>query len=98
LTNPLSGITSITALEFLVLMLYWQAVCGGMELTGICEISTKDLSKIRAIWQFIALGELLAFGSNGQTVCVIGQGDDLQLFAGAIAPPLLYISVELERV
>lgn len=84
-------------------MLYWQAVCGGMEFTGICDISTKELSKIRAIWQFIGqVGEMLAFGSNGQAVCVIGQGDDLQLFAGgrtqqdfdAIAANLLYISIE----
>jgi hypothetical protein len=71
-------------------MLYLQAVWGRMEFAGICDISTKYLSKIRAIWQFIALGELLAFGSNGQAVCVSGQGDDLQLFAGDRTPLALH--------
>lgn len=93
--------------EFLILMLYWQAVWGGMEFTGICDISTKDLSKIRATWQFIGqIGEMLAFGSNGIAACVIGQDDDLQLIVGgrtpqdldAIAANLLGIGIELERV
>ncbi|HKB37205.1 MAG TPA: hypothetical protein VKD72_12185, partial [Gemmataceae bacterium] len=42
--------------EFLLLMLHWQACCGGMPCTGSADISTAALACIQAEWRFI--GEL----------------------------------------
>jgi hypothetical protein len=70
--------------EFLVMMLHWQAVCGGMPFIGAADISSAALGRIRADWRFVGqMGELLAFARDGGAACVIGEGEALQLFAGS---------------
>ena len=69
--------------EFLVVMLYWQAVNGGLDYVGLTDISSKQLAKFRAGWQTIGrVGQLVAFGGEGRAACVVGEGKELQLFVG----------------
>jgi hypothetical protein len=42
--------------EFLLVMLHWQAVCGGMRFTGSADISPKALILIRATWSLVGEG------------------------------------------
>jgi hypothetical protein len=70
--------------EFLLVMLHWQAVCGGMKFTGSADISPKALTLIRATWSLVGeVSELWAFASDGKAACVIGEGETRQLFVGA---------------
>jgi hypothetical protein len=39
--------------EFLLMMLRWQAVCGGMAFTAGADISPETLTRIRASWTFV---------------------------------------------
>jgi len=69
--------------EFLRLMLHWQACCGGMSFTGGADISSMALRRIQAEWPFVGeMGGMLVFARNGAAICVIGEGEALQLFAG----------------
>jgi hypothetical protein len=70
--------------EFLLVMLHWQAVCGGMKFTGSADISPEALTLIRAIWSLVGeVSELWAFASDGKAACVIREGETRQLFVGA---------------
>lgn len=93
--------------EFLLMMLHWQAVCGGMAFTGSADISSVTLTHIRASWPFVGeMGGMLVFARDGSAACVIGEGDALQLFVGGRSKQdfnLIYdefgrIGVKLERV
>jgi hypothetical protein len=92
--------------EFLLMMLHWQAVCGGMQFTGGADISSATLRRIQAKWRFVGeIGEMLAFGRDAGAICVIGEGEALQLCAGGhtehdfdlIRAELAQIGVKLER-
>ena len=70
--------------EFLLVMLHWQAVCGGMKFTGSADIPAKALTLISAMWSLVGeVSELWAFASDGKAACVIGEGETLQLFVAA---------------
>ena len=70
--------------EFLLVMLHWQAVCGGMKFTGSADIPAKALTLIMAMWSLVGeVSELWAFASDGKAACVIGEGETLQLFVAA---------------
>jgi hypothetical protein len=72
--------------EFLLMMLHWQAVCGGMALTAGADISPMTLTRIRAGFPFVGeMGGMLTFARDGGTACVIGEGEALQLFVGGRA-------------
>src|SRR5262245_22826141 len=48
--------------EFLLMMLHWQAVCGGMAFTASANISPVTLAGIRTSWSFVGeMGEMLTF-------------------------------------
>jgi hypothetical protein len=69
--------------EFLLVMLHWQAVCGGMPATGGADIRPAILPRIRASWRSVGeVGGVLALARDGGAVCVHGEGEALQLFAG----------------
>ena len=69
--------------EFLLLMLHWQACCGGMSFTGGADISSLALRRIQAEWRLVGeMGGMLVFARNGAAICVIGEGEARQLFAG----------------
>lgn len=69
--------------DFLLVMLHWQAVCGGMPATGGADIPSATLPRIRANWRAVGeMGGVLAFARDGASICVGGEGDTLQLFAG----------------
>jgi hypothetical protein len=71
--------------EFLVVMLHWQAVCGGLERMGMAKITPKNLATIRTRWSpaGILKGGMLAFTQRGDVACVIGEGEDLEIFAAS---------------
>jgi hypothetical protein len=92
--------------EFLLLMLHWQACCGGMSFTGGADISSLALRRIRAEWRFVGeMGGMLVFARDGIAICVIGDGEALQLFAGGrtekdfnlVRTELARIDVKLDR-
>jgi len=92
--------------EFLVLMLHWQACCGGMSFTGGADISSLALRRIRAEWRFVGeMGGMLVFARDGVAICVIGEGEALQLIAGGstehdfnlVRTELARIDVKLDR-
>lgn len=93
--------------EFLVVMLHWQAVCGGLEFAGIADITQEQAGRIRAAWRFIGKsGDLEAFGGEGRAACIIGGDDSPQLYVGgrteedfeAIEAELEGIGVGLDQV
>ena len=86
--------------EFLLLMLHWQAVCGGMPFTAGADISSVELGRIQAEWRFVGeMGGMLVFAQDGGAVCVIGEGQALQLFAGGRTEhDFNLISAELARI
>jgi hypothetical protein len=93
--------------DFLVIMLYWQAVCGGMDYVGISSVSPDTLSRISSTWSFVGQSQdLTAYGREGQAACVVGEGASLQLFAGGRSEPefamleaeLASMGVRLEQV
>jgi hypothetical protein len=86
--------------EFLLIMLHWQAVCGGMAFTAGADIPPMTLSRIRASWALVGeMGGMLAFARDGGAACVIGEGEALQLFvAGRTEHDFNLIDGELARM
>ena len=86
--------------EFLLIMLHWQAVCGGMAFTAGADIPPMTLSRIRASWPLVGeMGGMLAFARDGGAACVIGEGEALQLFvAGRTEHDFNLIDGELARM
>ena len=71
--------------DFMLVMMHWQAVCGGLEAMGMAHITPANLDSIRARWSLAGSldGGMLAFTQRGDVACVIGQGDDLEIFAAS---------------
>jgi hypothetical protein len=77
-----------------------------MRFTGGADISSATLRQLQAKWRFVGeMGGMLVFGRDGGAICVIGEGEALQLFAGGhtehdfnlINAELAQIDVKLER-
>jgi hypothetical protein len=71
--------------EFLVVMLHWQAVCGGLERMGMAKITPENLASIHTRWSPAGTlkGGMQAFTQRGDVACVIGEGEDLEIFAAS---------------
>lgn len=71
--------------DFMLVMMHWQAVCGGLEFMGMAHITPADLEQVRAQWSSIGAlgGGLRAFTQHGDVACVIGQESDLEIFAAS---------------
>lgn len=70
--------------EFLLVMLHWQAVCGGFDNLGVAGARPEVLAHFERHWKRVGrVGDLIAFRHLEQTACIIGQ-DNRQLFVGAL--------------
>ena len=72
--------------EFMLVMMHWQAVCGGFACTGMTRITPANLERIRERWSLVGTlgGGMQAFTQRGDAACVIGEGEeDLELFAAS---------------
>lgn len=74
--------------DFLMTLVYWQAVNGGMSHTAAAEVPAETLAVIQQHWRAIPLGgvetsEMRVFASPGQALCLLGGGDSQPLLAGA---------------
>ena len=79
--------------EFLLVMMHWQAVCGGLEFLGMAEAGGKTVKHFEQEWRRVGEVEgLLAFCREGQAACFMGEGDARQLYVGGRSEE------ELERV
>lgn len=72
---------------FLVAMLYWQAVHGGMPYTGTAQIDETEIPALRNHWPRVELmgwfaEHTMVFHKAGQALCVVGHAPDLALRAG----------------
>lgn len=70
--------------EFLVVMLHCQAVRGGMEFTGIADITADQLARLREVWPEVGRcgDDLYAFGRDGRAACVICDDAEMDLLVG----------------
>jgi hypothetical protein len=86
--------------EFLVMMLHWQAVCGGMAFTAGADISPVTLAGIRSSWSLVGeMGEMLTFAREGGAACIIGEEEALQVFVGGRTEyDFNLIDAEFERI
>jgi hypothetical protein len=74
--------------EFLVVMLHWQAVCGGLEFTGGCDAPSGFLNFIERRWQFAGQAhELRAYHLDGQALCEVQDKEALSVFAAGRTKP-----------
>jgi hypothetical protein len=71
--------------DFLIAMLCWQAVGGGLPYTGYSEgLGADAVGRIRRAWPFIAkMHGLAAYGSPGQAVCVLSAEESFVIHVGA---------------
>ena len=74
--------------DFLLSMLYWQAVNGGMSYSAIATVDQETLSVVRRHWQPVELpgtdlGNVRFFCRPGQLLCVCPEDDAFRLQVGA---------------
>jgi hypothetical protein len=77
--------------SFLVTMLYWQAVNGGMPARGVSRIDETEIPDLHRHWPRVELlgsawDHLMVFHRQGQLVCVSGRAPDLTLRAAGRTP------------
>ena len=86
--------------EFLLVMLHWQAVTGGLEFLGTADVGVEVVRHFEQHWRRVGEMEgLLAFCREGQAACVAGEGDARQLYAGCRSEEdLERIASELEAL
>lgn len=60
--------------DFLIMMVYWQSVNGGMPFGGLGSIPPKRAERVETIWPLVMQHEALKVHSrDGQVVCLIGE-------------------------
>jgi hypothetical protein len=70
--------------EFLLVMMHWQAVCGGFDWIGSAELEKTDIKHFQNQWQRVGqINELQAFCRAGRTACLIEEGEKLRAYVGA---------------
>jgi hypothetical protein len=71
--------------EFLIAMLYWQAVGGGLPYIGYLERAGAGVVRqIKRTWLLAArTEELLAYGEPGQAICVLPEKKTALVQVGA---------------
>jgi hypothetical protein len=84
--------------EFLLMMMHWQAVCGGLDWTGMADVGQEIFQYLQRHWQLVGRMEgMIAYCRPGQAACVIGEGDAQQLYVGANSESMFEkIRAELE--
>jgi hypothetical protein len=86
--------------EWLLIMLHWQAVCGGLEWIGMADVGQVVIEYFEHRWQLVGKQEgIIAFRREGQAACFIGEGDAQSLYVGANSEELFtQIRAELKSV
>jgi hypothetical protein len=77
--------------SFLVSMLYWQAVNGGMRCRGASQTDETVIPALHSHWPRVELlgstwDHLMVFHREGQLVCLSGRAPDLTLRAAGRTP------------
>lgn len=87
-----------SCLEFLLIMIHWQAVCGGLEWLGMTNIDQEIVDYLETNWHSVGRQDgIIAFRRDGQAACVIGDADCLELYVGTNSEDLFEtITSELE--
>jgi hypothetical protein len=79
--------TNGTVATFLISMIYWQSVNGGLPYIGLATKIDRDIEGILVNWVYIALESSLdgvvAFFDNGKVICTAKEGGVYDLYAGS---------------
>jgi hypothetical protein len=72
--------------SFLLTMLYWQAVNGGMPYRGSAKVDPTEIPELYSHWPRVELlgslwDHLMVFHRHGQLICLSGRAPDLTLRA-----------------
>jgi hypothetical protein len=79
--------------EWLLIMLHWQAVCGGLEWLGMVDVGEDVVQHFRRNWQIVGEQEgMIAFRQEGRAACFIGEADAQELFVGTNSKELFAIA------
>lgn len=73
--------------QFLLTMLYLQAVHGGMPYIGAVAIDETMIPEVHRHWHCVERAgakwhEVLVFHKEGQVLCILGRAPELELYAG----------------
>lgn len=70
--------------EFLLVILHWQGVCGGLEWLGMTDVGEAALQHFERNWSRVGEVEgLVAFRREGRSACIMGEGEARELYIGA---------------
>jgi hypothetical protein len=86
--------------EWLLLMLHWQAVCGGLPWLGMAYVGHEVVEHFERHWRLVGKHEgIIAFRRQEKAACFLGEGDAQELYVGANSKELFaQIQSELEAV
>lgn len=70
--------------DFLLVMMHWQAVCGGFDWVGFAETEKTDIKYFQSNWKNIGqVSGLKTFSRTERAACLLEEGDAVQAYVGA---------------